>query len=176
MVTSPRVPAEESQSPIVFDARPTFLRLIADEHGQAQFVDWQLTLQPEQPQPHELSVSTPLPASAAVVVAAPAGGGHPQQPEASRQLVIVLSGAFDITASGQTRTLSAGDVILVEDTHGHGHSSTSRDGATARHDRARAQLRPIRHGAAHLSFARLYDIERGDRPRIRAAQQDRRMT
>ena len=30
----------------MFDAKPTFLRLIADEHGQAQFVDWQLTLQP----------------------------------------------------------------------------------------------------------------------------------
>ena len=45
--------------------------------------------------------------------------------------MIVLSGTFDITASGQRKTLSAGDVILVEDTHGHGHSSTIRDGATA---------------------------------------------
>ena len=46
MGASPQV-AEESQSQIMFDAKPTFLRLIADEHGQAQFVDWQLTLQPE---------------------------------------------------------------------------------------------------------------------------------
>ncbi|HLK95175.1 MAG TPA: cupin domain-containing protein, partial [Nocardioidaceae bacterium] len=73
----------------------------------------------------------PLPASAAVVICAPAGGGHPQQPEARRQLAVMLSGTCTITATGETRSFGPGDVLLVEDTTGSGHSSTTSDGFTA---------------------------------------------
>ena len=118
-------------SPAPADHDPTFLRLSSDEGGDARFSEWRPTLRPEHPGQHELSVASPLAASSAVVVRAPAGGGHPQQPEASRQLVVLLSGSLDITASGETRTLTAGDVVLVEDTSGRGHSSATRDGGIA---------------------------------------------
>ncbi|MFT3834552.1 MAG: cupin domain-containing protein [Micropruina sp.] len=113
------------------DTGPTFIRLGVDEQGDARFVDWRPTMRPEHPGLHELSVSDRLDASSAVVVRGPAGGGHPTQPESSRQLVVVLSGSFDITATGETRTVTAGDVVLVEDTHGRGHSSETHDGAVA---------------------------------------------
>jgi quercetin dioxygenase-like cupin family protein len=110
---------------------PAFLRLTTDDQGHARFSDWDPAVRPEHPEPHELGVSTPLPASAAVVVRAPAGGGHPQQPEARRQLAVLLSGSCTVTATGETRCCGPGDVLLVEDTTGWGHSSDTSDGFTA---------------------------------------------
>jgi len=110
---------------------PAFLRLVTDDTGRARFSDWDPAVRPEHPEPHELSVSPPLPASAAVVVRAPAGGGHPEQPEARRQLAVLLSGGLTITATGETRSFRPGDVLLVEDTTGPGHSSSTSDGFTA---------------------------------------------
>ena len=110
---------------------PAFLRVATDDQGHARFSDWDPAVRPEHPEPHELGASTPLPASAAVVVRAPAGGGHPQQPEARRQLAVMLSGTCTITATGETRSFGPGDVLLVEDTTGSGHSSTTSDGFTA---------------------------------------------
>jgi quercetin dioxygenase-like cupin family protein len=110
---------------------PAFLRVATDDQGHARFSDWDPAVRPEHPEPHELGASTPLPASAAVVICAPAGGGHPQQPEARRQLAVMLSGTCTITATGETRSFGPGDVLLVEDTTGSGHSSTTSDGSTA---------------------------------------------
>jgi quercetin dioxygenase-like cupin family protein len=110
---------------------PAFLRLATDDTGRARFSDWDPAVRPEHPEPHGLSVSTPLLASAVVVVRAPAGGGHPEQPEARRQLAVLLSGHCTITATGETRSCGPGDVLLVEDTTESGHSSTTSDGFTA---------------------------------------------
>src|SRR6185503_7044372 len=110
---------------------PQFIRLYSESDGAARIEDWAVQLTPEHPALDELSVSIPLAASAAVFVQAPAGGGHAQQPEASRQLVVVLAGECDVTASGQTRTGRPGDVLLVEDTSGQGHSSQTREGFLA---------------------------------------------
>ncbi len=43
----------------------------------------------------------------------------------------MLSGTCTITATGETRSFGPGDVLLVEDTTGSGHSSTTSDGFTA---------------------------------------------
>jgi len=110
---------------------PQFIRLNSESDGAARIEDWAVQLTPEHPELDELSVSIPLAASAAVFVQAPAGGGHAQQPEASRQLVVVLAGECDVTASGQTRTGRPGDVLLVEDTSGQGHSSQTGQGFLA---------------------------------------------
>ena len=46
-----------------------------------------------------------------------------------RQFVVNLRGAVDITVgSGETRRLAAGDILLAEDTTGHGHRSRAVDG------------------------------------------------
>jgi hypothetical protein len=109
----------------------TYTRLYADAEGRARFEDCEMRLSPENPQLDQLSTSEPLRTSAAVFVRAPAGGGHPEQPESRRQLVVVLSGACTVTASGETRVGLPGDVLLVEDTDGFGHSSQTDVGFTA---------------------------------------------
>ncbi|WP_026836279.1 hypothetical protein [Limisalsivibrio acetivorans] len=41
-----------------------------------------------------------------------------------RQFIIMQKGGVEITAgSGETRTFTTGDILLVEDTHGGGHIS-----------------------------------------------------
>jgi quercetin dioxygenase-like cupin family protein len=109
----------------------TYLRLFADADGHARFEDCELTLSPERPRLDQLGVSEPLPALAAFFVRAPAGGSHPEQPESRRQLVVGLSGSCTVTASGETRVVRPGDVLLVEDTDGVGHSSETTEGFTA---------------------------------------------
>src|SRR5215212_4156469 len=106
---------------------PTLLNIVNDPHGRARFVDLDLALRP---QIGGLSVSTSIAASSARVFSAPAGNGHPEQPEARRQMAVVLSGSCTVTASGQTRICRPGDLLLVEDTVGAGHSSTTDEGCT----------------------------------------------
>ncbi len=103
-------------------------RLHADEQGRARFEDVEIPLTPDDPPPDVMSVSGPWQASAVVFGRGAAGGSHPDQPEHRRQLVIGLSGTVEVTASGETRTFGPGDVLLVEDTSGVGHSSRSPQG------------------------------------------------
>jgi hypothetical protein len=107
-----------------------FIRLYTDADGTARLQDWDVAL-PEAPAVDQLSASAPLAASALLFVRASAGGGHEQQPEARRQLAIVLSGECEVTASGETRVGRPGDVLLIEDTTGAGHSSRTGAGFTA---------------------------------------------
>jgi quercetin dioxygenase-like cupin family protein len=44
--------------------------------------------------------------------------------------MICLSGSGEITASGETRAFRPGDVLLVEDVDGVGHSSSTSEGFT----------------------------------------------
>ena len=106
-------------------------RLFADDHGQARFDDTELSLIPENPPPDAMSVSQPWQASAVLFGRGPAGGSHPEQPEHRRQLVIGVAGSVEVTATGETRTFGPGDVLLVEDTEGFGHSSRSSEGFVA---------------------------------------------
>jgi quercetin dioxygenase-like cupin family protein len=107
------------------------LRLYADEDGAARFADEEIAFDPVEPAIHELSVASPWVASGAVVVHAPPGGSHPEQPEGRRNVVVVLSGEVEVTASGETRMGRPGDMMLVEDTTGTGHSSRTPTGFTA---------------------------------------------
>jgi quercetin dioxygenase-like cupin family protein len=113
-------------------------RLYADEHGLARFQDIEIPFAPDDPPPDVMSVSEPWQASAVLFGRGPAGGSHPEQPEHQRQLIVGISGTVEITASGATRTFRPGDVLLVEDTTGVGHSSRSSEGFTA----AVVQLEP----------------------------------
>jgi|tagenome__1003787_1003787.scaffolds.fasta_scaffold19399936_2 quercetin dioxygenase-like cupin family protein len=103
-------------------------RLYADEQGHARFEDVEISLTPDDPPPDTLSVSEPWQASAVLFGRGAAGGSHPDQPEHRRQLVIGVSGTVEVTATGETRTFGPGDVLLVEDTAGVGHSSRSSEG------------------------------------------------
>lgn len=107
------------------------MRLFSALDGSARFEAWNPDLQPDNPGPEDLSVSAPLQASACVIVRAPAGGGHPEQPEAGRRLVVVLSGECEVITAGETVIGRPGDVLLVEDTTGVGHSSRTATGFEA---------------------------------------------
>ena len=106
-------------------------RLYADRDGHARFEDTEIAMSPDDPPPDVMSVSAPWRASAVLFGRGPAGGSHAEQPEPGRRLVVGISGRVEITASGETRTFGPGDVLLVEDTEGFGHSSRSAEGFLA---------------------------------------------
>ncbi|MEV0716882.1 hypothetical protein [Asanoa sp. NPDC050611] len=109
----------------------SIVRLYADQQGHARFEDVEIALSPDDAPPDAMTVSAPFAASAALFGRAPAGGGHPAQPEHRRQLVIGVSGSVEVTATGETRAFGPGDVLLVEDTTGTGHSSQTSEGFVA---------------------------------------------
>jgi quercetin dioxygenase-like cupin family protein len=106
-------------------------RLYADDDGHARFEDIEIALFPEDPPPDMMGVSEPWQAVAVLLGHGPAGGSHPEQPEHGRQLVIGISGRVEVTATGETRIFGPGDILLVEDTEGFGHSSRTSDGFVA---------------------------------------------
>jgi hypothetical protein len=108
-----------------------YTRLFTGKDGTSRFEDVEVALSPEQPAPHELSVSRPIPASAVLFGRAPAQGSHPEQPESRRQLMIGLTGSVEVTTAYETRVFGPGDVLLAEDLDGPGHSSRTSEGFIA---------------------------------------------
>src|SRR3972149_5965577 len=84
-----------------------YIRLYADERGESHFEDLEMALVP-------------------VDFARPAAGGPAELPHPAprRQIFCILQGECEVTASdGGVRRLSAGSVLLLEDTWGKGHST-----------------------------------------------------
>ena len=98
------------------------VRLYAAEDDCARFEDIEIPFPSGDPPPGSTSLSQPMPAAAVLFARAPAGS-HGEQPESQRQLAVGVSGTVEITASGEARTFGPGDVLLIEDTEGVGHSS-----------------------------------------------------
>jgi hypothetical protein len=103
-----------------------YVRLYSAEDGQARFEDLDFTLVAREfaPPAPPVEVSDPLDASAFMTLRSPAGWTDAAHPAPARQFMIVLAGSLEVAAGGETRLLSTGDVILVEDTSGPGHGST----------------------------------------------------
>ena len=106
--------------------KTTYIRLFTDDQGETHFEDLQSTLarldfaygMPP------LFVSEEIAAQASSFFGAPSGWESDWHPSSGRHLFAVLTGAWEVTASdGETRTFSKGDVLLVEDTTGKGHTS-----------------------------------------------------
>lgn len=102
------------------------VRLYADEDGQSRFEDFEFAFAPRDfaPPAPALDVSEPVEASAFMMLRGPAGWSDPMHPAPARQFFIILAGAWEVRAGGETLLLSAGDVLLTEDTPGPGHAST----------------------------------------------------
>jgi hypothetical protein len=104
-----------------------YVRLFSDASGESHFQDITASLD------SELSVppAPPLRMRAlgpAVTVALVGGdsGWHGQvaHPAPFRMLQCYLSGTVEVTASdGETRRFGPGSLVLLEDTHGQGHST-----------------------------------------------------
>jgi Cupin domain len=103
-----------------------YTRLFSDEQGESHFdeveIEFAGTDYLEGAAPLELS-----PAQAAMdyrFMNAPAGWTSDWHPSSARNLFVVITGEWEVTASdGEARRFRTGDVLLVEDTTGKGHTS-----------------------------------------------------
>ena len=106
--------------------KASYVRLFTDDQGETHFEEIQSTLarvdfaygMPP------VFVSEEIAAQASSFFGAPTGWESDWHPSSGRHLFAVLTGTWEVTASnGETRTFSKGDVLLVEDTTGKGHTS-----------------------------------------------------
>lgn len=100
--------------------------MVSDEQGESHFdeveIEFASTDYVEGAAPLELSQS-----QAAMdyrFMNAPAGWTSEWHPSSARNLFVVITGEWEVTASdGEVQRFKTGDVLLVEDTTGKGHTS-----------------------------------------------------
>jgi hypothetical protein len=105
-----------------------YVRLSADAHGASRFEDVEVELEPRDfaPPAAALLVGVLGEATGAFLLVGGSAGwrGDVAHPTPRRQVFCVLAGRFTITASGgTTREFAPGDLLLLEDTWGDGHST-----------------------------------------------------
>jgi len=100
--------------------------LYTDANGQSHFRDIEVEWVEET---RSGKLSKPLPATGIIFREVPPTYDLDWHPAPRRQYIINLDAGVEITASdGETRTIGAGEVFLVEDTTGKGHLSKAIDG------------------------------------------------
>ena len=102
-----------------------FTRLFADEQGGSHFEDLDLSFTEMDfaPPMKPIGVSEPKPAKQLVFIHFPPGTVEDYHPTPTRQVCVVLSGVVKGAVSdGESRTFRPGDVLLMEDTTGKGHT------------------------------------------------------
>lgn len=76
-----------------------------------------------------LLMSQPMEAKRAIVLVLPDGWFGDLHPAPSRQVIVLIKGKLEVGASnGDVRQFGPGDMVLVEDTTGKGHSTRSIEG------------------------------------------------
>jgi hypothetical protein len=114
-----------------------YQRIYSDEQGESHFDEVEVTFTPVEyapPQPPMNYVSL-FPATGCHLIGGPGGGDFDEFHNAPRrQMLCMLQGQSEMrTSDGNSRIFNAGDMVLVEDTTGKGHSSrfTSKEDAVA---------------------------------------------
>jgi hypothetical protein len=103
-----------------------YVRLYTDETGESHFADVEaeLTLVEFAPPAASLNLSAFFPASQTAFFSAPCDWLGDWHPSSARNLFVVISGEWEVTASdNETRRFSPGSILLAEDTSGKGHTS-----------------------------------------------------
>ena len=103
-----------------------YTRLYVDPAGESHFedVDTELTLIDFAAAAPPLYLSALAPAAQFAFFGAPGGWRADWHPSASRNLFVVISGEWEITASDiESRRFGSGSILLVEDITGRGHAS-----------------------------------------------------
>lgn len=103
-----------------------YARLFADDSGESHFdeVEIEFTATNYVQSAAPLDFSAALPASHVAFMRAPAAWTSDFHVSTARNMFVVLSGEWEVTASdGESRRFPAGTALLVEDTTGTGHSS-----------------------------------------------------
>lgn len=101
-------------------------RLYNDEEGGSHFADSEIgfVMTDYAPPAPPLGLSPAFGAQQVGFMKAPAGWVSDWHPSSTRTIFCVLSGEWEVTASdGETRRFGPGEVLLVEDIEGKGHSS-----------------------------------------------------
>jgi hypothetical protein len=104
----------------------SYIRLYTDNTGESHFEDVAIDLVSTDyaPPAPPLELSVPTSAEQFGFMKAEAGWSSDWHPSSGRNMFIVLSGEWEVTASdGQTRRFGIGSLLLVEDTSGKGHKS-----------------------------------------------------
>ena len=103
-----------------------YTRLFSDENGESHFEECEseLALIDFAPPASPLAVSESFSASEAAFLAGPSGWIGDWHVSPSRNLFVVISGAWEVEASdGTTRLFLPNSVLLAEDISGKGHRS-----------------------------------------------------
>jgi hypothetical protein len=101
------------------------VRLYADEFGESHFQNLTIPMSPKEfaPPAAPFELTDAQSAQHYVIIELPVGwGGTEPHPTPGRHMLFCLSGSFRVTSSlSETRTFTAGDILLMEDTSGKGH-------------------------------------------------------
>lgn len=103
-----------------------YLRLFADDQGESHFeeVEAELTPLTYSPPAPSFDVSAPHDATGYVFAHMAAGWSSDWHQTPQRQLLFVIAGEIEGTASdGTVRTLGPGTILVMEDTVGKGHAA-----------------------------------------------------
>ena len=103
-----------------------YTRLYATEDGESHFeqVEVELSLVDYAPPAPPLKLSQMHASTQFGFMEAPAGWSSEWHTSAARNLFVVLTGEWEVTASdGESQRFSVGDALLADDTRGKGHRS-----------------------------------------------------
>ena len=105
-----------------------YTRIVVDEKGDSHFSSGEIPMalgSYAQPEP-KLGLSKTYKASTATLFSAPPGYFGDWHTAIRKQFLFHLSGISEIVVSdGETRRFGPGDIVLVEDTTGRGHTARS---------------------------------------------------
>ena len=116
-------------------------RIVSEDGGPSRFEDVVVPLAPVAyaPPAPAFEVSDAIAASAMLLATMPVGYTSDWHPSPVHQWFLLLAGELEVeTGGGETRRLSAGDAVLVEDVTGPGH-----------------RTRVVGDAPAHAAFIRL---------------------
>jgi len=103
-----------------------YLRLYADKNGESRVEEMSVDFNPVDyaPPAPAFGVSDRTEVTGSIYVRFPAGWTSELHPTPRRQLFVALSGEFSgCTSDGTRMNLKPGDVVLMEDTVGKGHTA-----------------------------------------------------
>jgi len=108
-----------------------YVRLYSDEKGESHFADEEAEAKPSNfaPPAPPLCTTVPVPMKQFLFLVAPPGWHGDWHPAPHKQFMILVSGEVQTAVSdGEVRRFRQGDVVLLEDTSGKGHTTQSVDG------------------------------------------------
>jgi hypothetical protein len=102
-----------------------YVRIYSDSSGASRLEEHAFSFDQRDyaPPGPPLNVTDVQNASSFLIARMPKGWSDDAHPAPKPEYVMVLSGSFELTASGESRTIRVGDIVLAEDCEGVGHGT-----------------------------------------------------